>query len=453
MSKKVAIWLIVGVLVLSIACTTVGVVAFCIKNVSFSYDVSMQREPYQYPIELTLEYEMAMTKVVGDASLLVGDAGILKDNIWTAFSNARVSERTITAFVAEINSYDWSDENTPAAQFASKFFTLSEDESNKIISAATEDDMLDAILATFVFLDKIGATADEIGRFSYHLVYQYADSTHRALMDRATVDNWTMLTVGTYTASQLATSTDVYSSLTSARAVGQALTSLGHAYSAITDAVGKDNLATMLGIDNLKNIDESNLENGRLDEYRQCVDWMCTEFAEVFMTSADLMKAQNTLLYEELYLYQAKLDRGEDTDTHLVYAMYNLAQGIKTAINRLKSRRNLSSDVETVTYIAEYYASCATFTDVIYGDDRGSLVSYRNDAIQELTRINEDAGNLYAQEFSSFYQVKKCKTDNPALFDSLLTSAQRLLNTKYDYEDILTRFVYSVSIASIVALI
>ncbi len=452
-SKKTYVILIAAVLVLAIACTTLGVVAFAIDNVAFDYDVTLDRTPYEYSTELTISYNSAMSRVLGNASLLLEDLSQLKHNIWLAFSRARISERTLLAFIEEVNSYDWESDTSSVAQFGSKFFNLAEDDSNKIVSAVTADDMLEAILATFLFLDRIGATADEIGRFSYHLVYLYADAEHRGLMDSAGEDNWTMLTVGTYTAGQLATNTDVYSSLTSARAVGQALTSLGHAYSEIADSVGRDNLSTLLGIDNLSRIDESNLDSSRLSEYHNCVDWMGEHFNNVFMLTADVLRVQETLLYEELYLYQAKLDRGEDSDTHLVYAMYTLAKGIKTALNRLKDNGGLSSDQETIAYLADYYASCATFSDIIYGEDNSTLTEYKTIAEGELARINADVNTLYSQEFESFYQVKKCKLETPELFGSLQSAATRLLTTRYDYESILTRFVYSVSIASIVALI
>ncbi len=452
MSKKATLILISIVLVLAIASTTLGVVAFCIDNVSFAYDIDVDRQPYEYSIDLSIAYESAMSKMLGSASNALEDFALFKSNLWLAFSNARVAQSTLEKFIAEINSYDWEDSNNAVAQFASKFFSLSEDDSNKIVSVATEKDMLNAVLATFDFLDRIDATADEIGRFSYHLIYLYADAEHRALMDKAGQENWTMLTIGTYTAGQLASSRDVYSNLSSARSVGQALTSLGYAYSQISDAVGKDNLSALIGIDNLKSIDESNLENGRLDEYRVCVNNITEDFSQLFMLSADLMRAQNTLLYEELYLCQAKLDRGEDTDTHLVYAMYNLAQGIKSAINRLKINANLSSDQETIAYIAEYYASCATFTDIIYSDARNTFTGYLAIAESELTNISNCVNTLYSQEFESFYQVKKCATDEPELFAELLSVANNLINTQYDYEDVLTRLIYTVSIASIVAI-
>ncbi len=454
MQNKLSIVLISITLIFAIALMTIGIVAFSMNDTSLSYSPTVNRTDFNYSEDLTIEYNTAMDKLFQPFIDVVPSLEVLKDTIFKSFSNARVSEKTVQLFVDEAYAYDWEEGNSEMALFIKKFFHLAEDNSNTIVSVADENDMLRAIIATFMFLDKIDATIDEIGRFTYHFIYNYADDENRELMDKTGEENWTMLTVGTYTVANLTmTESNVYSSLSTARSVGQAITSLGYAYSEIIDDIGKENLSKLVGLDNLKNIDTSDLTSQRKEELLGYIETIENNFADVFSMTGEIFKAQEPLLYEELYLYEAKLDQGEDSDTHLVYAMYNLACGINKGIEKIKQNTELGSTENVIDFLSRYYAACSTYVDIIYDENLYDYIDYKNKATTELEKISDAVEVLNTQEFSSFYQVKKLERENPILFSNLKESATILLTTNYDYDTMLSKFVYSISIASIVSLL
>ncbi len=451
MSKKASIAIVSLTLILAITAITIGVVAFCIEEAALSYEPSIDRKPFVYSSDTAIAYKTAMTKALGVNPDMLGGLADFCDNIYTAFSSARVSEKTVLLFIEEVDSYPWEDENNEVAVFLQKF--LNPEGDDKIVSLATSNDIYGALIATLMFLDKIDATADEIGRFTYQIIYHYADEEHKMLMDKTGEQNWTMLTVGTYTAIQLTAQEDAYSSLSTSRAIGQAITALGYAYNEILVDIGKDNLTKLVGLDKLEDIDESNLTNNRLEEYRACVEIIKDKFSDIFMMTGEIMKAQNTLLYEELYIYKAKLATGDTSNTHLVYAMYNLSDSIKKGIEQLKQSSSLSTDQEVLDMLAEYYAACATFADIMYSDNGKSYQSYKAEALYELSKLNQQIDILDSKNFENFYEVEEYQAQNTDGFEELIQAATALLNTDYDYGAVVTRFVYSVSIAAIVALI
>lgn len=440
--RALAITVTAIILVVSIVTLVLGGVHFSLKKDSSSTYTEYVNRPYSYSDDLYLDYVNAMESVVGEGgSSAIKDYSLLRDRIWRAFKNGRVSSDVVERVITEISSSDWSDESE-AANFIKRLTELKKDESNTLDVIIDPVAVSEAVESFFHFLDKTDATIDELGRFLYAFITDETLGTEDENFYKITEDDFTLLTVGTVSVTRLYRDYDL-SSLSAARTIGQTLNSLGYAYRRIIKNVGKNNVKNLIGLNLIEDMPLETIAEEYRDEYSVRSGVFVQNFGSIFECAAEIMVNLPYEFFEEIYDYEVLKDSPSPDDATLVFAYKRLSD---EAMPYIESLCGDTDDVSAEEYLATYYASSKRVADLLYGRTDDDYVTDYNAALDKISRMISAMKELSEASASTIDELRESED-----FSSYLDSALYLYSTDFDYAEALTYIVSGITIAAVAA--
>lgn len=438
--RALAITVTAIILVASIITLILGGVHFALKKDSSPAYTDYVNRPYTYSDELYLKYINAMESVVGEGGTsTIKDYSLLRDRIWRAFKNGRVSADVVARVVDEITSTDWSDDGE-TANFIKKLTELKKDESNTLDVIIDPVAVSEAIESFFLFIDKTHATIDELGRFLYAFITDESLGTADENFYKITEDDFTLLTVGTVSVTRLYRDYDL-SSLSAARTLSQTISSLGYAYRRIIKNVGKNNVKNLIGLNLIENMPLENLGEEYRDEYRDRADVFVGDFGTIFEYVAEIMVNLPYEFFEELYDYEALKNTSSPDDATIVFAYKRLSDEVMPYIEELSASLEEGSAEK---YLATYYASAKRVADLLYGRTNNDY-NADYDAARDKISAMISAMKILAEAEEDTIDELKCSENYSTYFDSALY----LYETDFDYAEALTYVVSGITIAAV----
>ncbi len=435
--KSLFIAIIATVLIISVLTVVFGMVHLLSSNRE-SQKASFERTNFEYSSDVRLAFVGAFDLIVGEGGTsTIPDFATFRDRIYKSLREARVSQTVVEKVIAEIKCTDWSDEGE-AGQFVKDLVQLEKDEENTLDLLVNTQNVESSLDGFFAFLEKTGATSDEMGRFLYRFIL---NGQCDEVFYKVDENDFAIMTAGTVA---LLNSFDqeIFGSLSSSRTFLSGLVTLGYAYKRIIKSVGKNDVKTLVGLDVLTKTDGDMIDSSKRAEYLEKATFFTDNFGDVFSEIADLLTRMPYEFFEELYDYNALKKGAVQDDYTLLFAYKRLSDEIVKSFDNLSSNRTTD---ETVDFLAKFYASAKCAIDILYGNTDSFLDDYTSGKTM-LKDIFDNAKVLSDIDAKTLDDVKSL---DDKTVEKGLKSAKYLENLDFDFSATLNYFMSGITLASI----
>lgn len=463
MQKPVVLRLIaVLAVLLFITAVVLGAVAMSYEQPSAPFSSDFKRENIKYSSETALRYAVLMAPLFGTGNTLPPFDRIdeFVDNLYTAFSRAGVSEEKLNLILDRVEEMGLKDSSeSPILAFIQSAFDTANggDGDTTLGNIVTEEEVARAISDSFEFLVNANMTVDDVGCVLYETALMYADEKRLDLLVKLGKDNFTMLTVGTYSVYKTASvASEKFSSLTDARILGQALVSLGLFYGRALSAAGTYGIDDLLFLDYRISEGNPSIDSGFAAKYNEITERMYGGAGNIVSVAHHVLISLTPLAFEELYFADAASKQGDSvsSELHSVWAAFDFAssfrKGLKSAAD---GNEEFTDERSLISYLCGLYADYQLLNDAIYNAENApSREEYKAEA---QTAADEFYGAVNAVHdgcsgFANFDDLAAFSETKPEKFAEILSAAEFILNYEFDLEKSLTDVFSSLTKAAII---
>lgn len=429
---------------------------------SAPFSTDFKRENIRYSSETAVRYAVLMAPLFGTGNTLPPFDRIdeFVDNLYLAFSRAGVSEEKLNLILDRVEEMGLTDSSeSPILAFIQSAFDTANggDGDTTLENIVTEAEVAQAISDSFEFLLKANLTVDDVGGVLYETALTYADGKRSDILVELGKDNFTMLTVGTYSVYKTASAAaDKFSSMTDARILGQALVSLGLYYGRTLDAIGLSGVDDLLFLDYRISEGNPSIDGDFAAKYNEITERMYGGAGNIIALSHRILSSLSPLAFEELYFANAALKLGDvaSSELHSVWAAFDLASSFKKGmIKAAADSEKFSDDASLISYFCGLYADYMLLNDAIYNvENAPSREDYEAEAENAATEFYDALQAVCdgCSAFANFDDLAAFSETRPEEFSQILANSEFILNYEFDLEKSLTNVFSSLTKATII---